>query len=59
MIEKIKCENCQGDGWTLDHSLQHYEHPEKDCGSCGCPVQVPCEDCKGEGFITIEVKDEN
>ena len=58
MKEKIKCKNCDGDGWYMDHSLLHYENmTDRDCTKYGCPVQVPCEVCLGEGYIEIETSE--
>lgn len=49
--QKMKCTKCGGDGWYEDHSDDHYANPEGDCYYYGCPVQRPCEFCKGEGYI--------
>lgn len=46
MSEKIECENCQGDGYTAEHSpnCQVTDYHE-----ATCPIQVQCETCNGSG----------
>jgi DnaJ-class molecular chaperone len=44
----IECEHCDGDGYTVEMTLDGYDQD-------GCqewwPVQVQCEPCKGNGTI--------
>ncbi len=48
-MDKLKCSNCQGDGWYVGHA--------NDCsgwntGECNCGgQQIQCETCKGEGYV--------
>lgn len=45
--KKVKCDKCNGDGFTAEHSQNHGED-----GECfECPVQVQCDNCKATGFI--------
>lgn len=49
----MKCRHCDGDGYTAEHNPDDPHH-DGDCNG-GCPVQVPCEDCHGEGhYITMD-----
>ena len=43
MSEGMKCENCEGRGYTVEH--------DPNCnGRCDyCPIQVWCEKCQGTG----------
>jgi hypothetical protein len=47
----MKCEKCNGKGWTAEHSPFAHDHDED--GSCNgsCPVQVQCENCCGSGEL--------
>lgn len=48
-----KCCKCGGNGWYADHAPMSTHNPED--GSCmACPVQVPCDACRGSGTITDE-----
>lgn len=45
-----KCKECDGRGFFTEHN-ERETHSGED-GSClECPIQVQCEDCKGEGTI--------
>lgn len=47
-MKKVTCDNCEGEGWTLEHGPWH----NPDTGECeGCPVQQYCDKCKGTGKI--------
>jgi len=50
--ETIKCKNCNGDGFTAEHSDFH--SPED--GTCiECPVKQQCADCHAEGsYMTLD-----
>lgn len=46
----MKCNKCNGDGWYIDHSDEHYaNNGSGDCSDMGCPIQRQCESCKGGG----------
>ena len=46
----MKCNICNGQGWTAEHSPYQGDHDED--GSCNgsCPIQVQCEYCQGTGI---------
>jgi DnaJ-class molecular chaperone len=51
-----ECEKCQGDGWNIDHSDRHYQTEDSEsCDQAGCPIQRPCGECNGQGYIEFEV----
>lgn len=52
-VDYIKCHVCNGDGFYADHSSSHYHSPYDICSDHGCPVQVECEYCEGQGKIKI------
>jgi len=57
-MDKVRCENCQGDGWYIDHSDRHYGTGDSEsCEQAGCPVQRQCEVCQATGFIEIPFTD--
>jgi len=43
----MKCSNCSGDGWYIEHANEciGWETGECNCGG----VQTECESCKGTG----------
>ena len=48
----MKCPNCQGDGWYVDHSDRHYGTGDSEtCEQAGCPVQRECEYCEASGKV--------
>ena len=47
---KIKCSKCNGDGWHTDHSSEHYADDSLSCEEAGCPEQVACHNCAGQGY---------
>lgn len=50
-VIKVKCPECQGDGWYTDHSDRHYQSGDSEtCDEAGCPVQRQCETCEGQGY---------
>ncbi len=55
---KVKCRSCDGDGWEIDHSELHKRRPDLDCSQAGCPVQVQCFSCQGEGHVDIDEEPE-
>ena len=51
--EPRKCPDCDGQGWTAQHSTDTNAHDgEGNCNPGYCPVQVQCEKCGGTGKIT-------
>ena len=57
-MDKVKCENCQGDGWHIDHSDRHYHTgDDESCEQAGCPVQRQCETCQATGYIELPFTD--
>jgi len=55
---RIKCGECDGDGWNIDHSDRHYQTGDREtCEQAGCPIQRPCDNCKGQGYFEYEDND--
>jgi DnaJ-class molecular chaperone len=53
----MKCPQCDGDGWYIDHSDRHYQTGDKEtCEEAGCPVQRECEKCGGTGITKDDEK---
>lgn len=51
-IEEHDCAKCQGYGYIKGHNpLDPHEY-----GCSDCPIQVPCEQCRSTGKITIFYK---
>jgi hypothetical protein len=49
IMRGVKCNLCNGDGYTAEHNPND---PHKDgCCSGSCPIQVECEKCQGTGYI--------
>lgn len=50
---EAKCRACGGQGWTNEHD------PSCMGLNCGdqCPIQVPCQQCRGEGVEMATVSD--
>ena len=44
-----KCEECDGNGYTSEHSTGAYDHDADGFCNFSCPVQVQCEPCSGSG----------
>jgi hypothetical protein len=55
---KVKCNFCNGDGWTIE-SAHGCGGDSKKCATC-CPVQVQevCEACGGVGYHEVDVAEE-
>lgn len=45
--EEVKCFKCDGRGWYEDHSDDHHANNHLPCDGFDCPIQRPCEICKG------------
>lgn len=53
---KVKCEHCQGDGWTIEPA--HNPYCDGSCVNCPVAEQVRCEYCWGMGYLEIFSEDE-
>ncbi len=57
----MKCQSCDGDGWTLDVEPGHADDCrcwDEDAAFSTCPVpvqvQVMCEACEGTGMQPVQ-----
>jgi len=56
--EPRKCPDCDGQGWTAQHSIDGNAHDDEgNCNPGYCPVQVQCEKCSGTGKIAAPEPD--
>ena len=56
--EPRKCPDCDGQGWTAQHSIDGNAHDDEgNCNPGYCPVQVQCEKCSGTGKIAAPAPD--
>lgn len=58
-MNNVVCKECDGYGYTAGHD----PHDPHENGCTNCPIQVPCEACRGEGItivaqLKIELADE-
>ena len=49
IMRGVKCNLCNGDGYTAEHNPN--DPHEDGCCSGSCPIQVECEKCQGTGYI--------
>jgi len=49
LLEPYKCRQCNGDGWYVGHA--NTPHTNGECEG-DCPIQVQCDECRAEGYIT-------
>lgn len=47
----MKCQKCNGDGYTAEHDTSAGCHDEEGMCTGRCPIQVQCEECRGTGEI--------
>lgn len=53
---KVKCDKCNGDGYTAEHdNWVNPETGEHDCSTC--PIRVPCKECLATGFKAAQSND--
>lgn len=50
-MEIISCPSCDGRGYEAGHN----PHDPHENGCSSCPIQVPCDECRGEGRVWIDV----
>jgi hypothetical protein len=44
-----KCDLCEGNGWTAEHSPNC--NPHEPCARGQCPIQEPCQKCNATGYV--------
>lgn len=51
---KVKCDSCDGYGYTAEHNDPSSHGEDGEC--LNCPVQVQCENCEGTGkYETVKM----
>ena len=49
--KEVECKDCDGDGFTSEHSSDYGDHDEDGGCNGSCPVQAQCDNCRATGNI--------